>query len=134
MLRLIKRVRFSLRTLIVVTVLMSVVFAWAGYQIKWIRQRQEILASPRYGHGTGPFFLWDRPNAPWQLRLFGEEGYLNISVPMMGERIERFGDDNMVISIEDPGLYPEERAEMERMKELFPEASIFCVAPEFRSP
>lgn len=108
--------------------LAGLVFSWVGYQINWIRQRREIIANPKYGYGTGPFFLWERPDAPWQLRILGEPGYLVISVPMVGDVQERFGNQE-AISIDDLRLYPEEWREMERVSQLFPEANVYCNPP-----
>lgn len=122
------RIRYSLRTLVIATALAGLVFSWVAYQLNWIRQRQEIIASPRYRCSTGPFFLWDRPAAPWQIRIFGEEGYLQIIVPQIGNSEDRFGSE-LAIQIDDPRLYPEERQEMLRVSELFPEAHIYCDPP-----
>jgi hypothetical protein len=39
--------RFSLRTLFVLFTLLSIPFCWIGYQLNWIRERQEFrLAHP----------------------------------------------------------------------------------------
>ena len=87
--------RFSLRTLFV---LVTIIGAWLGYQLNWIRQRHEFLAA-RYR--TIPA-AWRSdlkpPEPPWQLRLLGEHRVNCLAVP---------------------------KSQGPRARDLFPEAVIF---------
>jgi len=63
--------RFSLKTLLLVT---TVVGCWLGYQLNSIRARQQYMDSEEcltYAEG----------DAPWQLRILGAAGYSIIYLP-----------------------------------------------------
>jgi hypothetical protein len=102
--------RFSLRTLFVV---MTLACIWLGYQLNWIRQRRAVR--------TGSTVAWQHefptdkmfqkmpppPKAPGMLWLFGEIGYYAVHV---------------VFNAEEP-LTAAQKAEVERVSRLYPEAS-----------
>jgi hypothetical protein len=78
------RLRFGLRTLLVLLTLSALPMAWSAYQLDWIRQRREFLEKYR-----PPREWWDdsmvmqpRPfkACPWSLRLFGEISRSEIDV------------------------------------------------------
>jgi hypothetical protein len=108
-----RRFRFGLRTLFVVV---TVVACWCGYQVNWIRQRQAAIGSGDariVWYGPGDLFFPDPTTqkqpveapveAPWNLRLFGETGARGVVV--------------------------RHRSDVERMRRLFPEASIHSSDP-----
>ena len=88
--------RFSMRTLFVLVTIIGVVAGWVAYQLSWIRQRRAFTYTHRTFAGYAP-----RPNAPWPLRLFGEEGFLFV-----------FAQKSTA------------HTEMERARRLFPESKV----------
>ena len=88
---------FSLRTLFVVITVGCVAIAWFIYQLDWIQRRHSAFQwSPVLVAGRGA------TQAPWTLRLFGEEGSLEIVT-----------------------MHPEGSPEIATLKALFPEASVY---------
>jgi hypothetical protein len=73
------RPRFSLRFLLV---LMTLLCLWCGYSVNWMRQRREALDADDIDVGSMSVGEWmnGAPRAPGMLWLFGEEGYVRISV------------------------------------------------------
>jgi hypothetical protein len=66
--------QFSLRTMFVLTVVVSIPLAWVGYSLNWIRQRHKAFGGHGYaGIGTDPFKTPYTP-APAFLWVFGENG------------------------------------------------------------
>jgi hypothetical protein len=115
--------RFTLRTLFVVVTVFGI---WLGYELNWIRQRHAVLSGPHVVsyvsgvNGVSPV----QALAPWSLRLFGERGaYLVFLAFVDDERAshcaspiendERLGQLNSI-----------ELFELERVTQLFPEASV----------
>jgi hypothetical protein len=97
--------RWSLRTMFVVVTL-SLLFGSVAWCLNWIRQRHEIIATCHEFReaskgGTAPTLLW----------LFREPGYDHIEL--------RF-------PLRDLGMRmtPSERDEVDRVRELFPEAKV----------
>jgi hypothetical protein len=96
--------QFSLRTMFVLTIVVSIPLAWVGYSLNWIRQRREAI---RCGYVIKS--PWSRvlarngsnmPDAPWALRIFGERGVTCvICIPEYREMAKR--------------LFPEARIEGE---------------------
>lgn len=131
-----RRVRYSLRTLIIATALAGLVFSWVAYQLNWIRQRREIIASPKFRYTVArPSYdddtrqtIWVSPNAPWQLRMFGETGYTFISVHIIGD-VKEFPLISSVGTVTEECLYPEQLREVERVRRLFPEANVMIFPP-----
>ena len=62
--------RFSLRTLFILLTLFGV---WLGVQVKWIRDRNQLIETNRLSTEAGGV-------APWTIRLLGEPGYATIFV------------------------------------------------------
>jgi hypothetical protein len=96
--------RFSLRTVFVAIALLSIPMGWMAYQLNWIRQRHAALDSEeenKFPVFVGGFSLTPTP-APWQLRIFGEQGV---------------GDILMVNANKWPEL-------KQKLANLFPEAKI----------
>src|SRR5690242_16087160 len=84
------RPRFSLRALFVTMTLLGCLIGWVVYQLNWIRQRHEAAANALVSvnlranremvifRGGGSIYRGLGPasyKAPWQLRLFGEQGH-----------------------------------------------------------
>jgi hypothetical protein len=84
--------RFSLRTGFV---LLTVLCVWLGLQVKWIRDRDDVLRSRGAIQGS------ERPAAPWPLRWFGEGGYAGITISQK-----------------------DSEEQIERLRQLFPEATV----------
>jgi len=97
--RLRRRFQFSLRTLFVLTVVVSIPLAWVGYSLSWIRQRREVLAGARVWD-TSSFSSNVRRTAPAGLWLLGETG------------------------VNDVTLLPGSSLDTKELKRLFPEAEI----------
>src|SRR4051794_24946576 len=87
--------QYSLRTMFVFTLVVSIPMAWVGYSLNWIRQRHRVLVDIAIEECDGP-----GPAAPGGLWLFGEKG------------MQRFW------------LRPESRIIVEEAVQLFPEAEI----------
>jgi hypothetical protein len=66
--------QFSLRTMFVLTLVVSIPLAWVGYSLNWIRQRHEALAARRLYDFSGSAAT----TAPGGLWLFGERGVITI--------------------------------------------------------
>jgi len=82
--------------LLAVVTLAAFPMAWVGYQLNWIRQRhQYIQRSDVWVLPVDPN-PFDMPEAPWSLRLSGEQAFVCLAVP---------------------------EADVERAKALFPEAA-----------
>jgi hypothetical protein len=94
-----RRFRFSLRTLFVTMTVLGCGIAWMAYQLHWIRQRHAFLQ--REHIVTYPPVQAERP-LPWSLKLFGESQQFLIGAP------------------------PDE---LDRARELFPEAILNLVYP-----
>jgi len=114
--------QFSLRSIIIVVTLLGFTFGWIAYQLSWIRQRQEIIASPKFSYGTGEYGFGPTPIAPWHLRIFDETGYTGVSLIIVDEERVRFGSE-VFIDLHDTRLTLDERREIERIEQLFPEAN-----------
>ena len=98
------RLRFSLRTLFVMVTLVCV---WIGWQVNWIRQRHEAIKS-----SIALSFGGDTP-APWSIRLL-DRGY-----PMIGVRSSEIAKDKAIVN---------------RLKQLFPEATVYLVPDDILAP
>ncbi len=111
--------RFRLRTLFVV---MTVVAVWCGYQVNWIRLRQQFIAEQDakfcdhfVAEDGGPHVqshLYSNP--PSTLALFRENGYSFVEVLVEGQNAEELSDQDY--------------ATMRRAERLFPEAEIYFTA------
>lgn len=101
-----RRWSYSLRTLFVVV---TVFACWLGYELNWIRQRQQ--AREWLGGQTNSWYApslvgaRSQASAPWGLRLLGEQGVVGI-----GLDVSPFA-----------GPVPYSRAQLER---IFPEARV----------
>ncbi len=93
---------FSLRTLFVVV---AVFGCWLGWQLNWIRQRHEFVASlnPDYHFFRMEDENGDPVRAPFPLFLFGEPGYSFVT--------------------------PKDESEQGVGRKLFPEARVDFVPP-----
>jgi len=95
-----RRFRFSLRTLFVLVLALSVPLAWLSVQLKWIHDRHQALE-----HHDALIVFWaagnSDPEAPWSIRIFGEKGRTAITLR----------DDKS-------------EAERTRLKKLFPESIV----------
>ncbi len=79
---------FSLRTLFVAITLFACLL---GYEMNWIRQRRQVIASPNVQNGTHYLLQISLPTglkttkqysiAPWPLCWMGETGYWAIGLP-----------------------------------------------------
>ena len=89
---------FSLRTMFV---LLTAICVWVGYEVNWIRQRQDRLESLHVADHVDSVSI----RAPGFLWLFGEEGHQHLVV----------ADNQMT------------RDELKVLRSLFPEAHISVV-------
>ena len=93
--------RFSLRTMFVVV---TVFGCWLGYEMNWIRQRRQVIASPTIQSfpycllRTGDTITKEYSIAPWPLCWIGETGYWGIALP-------RGTSEDEVVRVR--GLFPE---------------------------
>lgn len=91
--------RYSLRTFFV---LLTVFAVWLGVQVKWIRDRHAALAWAEAHAAVGEeAYPAATRDAPWSLRLLGEDGV------------------TMIVICSDDKEYS-----LEGLKRLFPEADI----------
>jgi len=90
--------RYSLRTLLVLVVLLAIPLGWIAAQLKWIHDRHEAL---EHHHALSVSWTGRGPEAPWSVRIFGENGQLEITL-----RDDKSDD------------------ERKRIEKLFPEATV----------
>jgi hypothetical protein len=105
--------RFSLRTLFVLTTAVAVLVGWVVYERDWVRQRHQFLREQELAAGPpspGAAVLILLTDAPGQLWMFGEDGYATVDV---------YVDETA------PGA----AATIDRARRLFPEAMINIVKP-----
>jgi hypothetical protein len=130
------RFKYTLSTLFLV---ITVIAACLGYQVRWIHQRHDFLAqvlatAEATWHGVDSpskrgcidFCVQqtDDPIPPWPLALFGEKGVSAIYLTIPEKDIRR-----VIVSIDAYGEYtqPEmdsSQPDFVRAKRLFPEAEI----------
>jgi hypothetical protein len=116
-----RRLRFGLRTMFVAVMVFA---CWVGYQVNWIRQRNELLARPDVFHSRFPFvsgnLVIEPPTqsqrAPGVLWILGEKGVHSLQLPVSPERFETLD-------------CAECREEIRHAKSLFPEAVTVEVYP-----
>ena len=117
--------RFSLRTFLVGMVLLGGAFAWVGYHLNWIRERQAIVTRSDVRAAKGSYFLEPPPVAPWPLRLFDKTAYRSVTIVFVDQQRTQ-SDDEMYVDADDPRLTQEERQQLERVVRLFPEARTYA--------
>jgi len=83
------RPRFSLRTFLLVVLILGGFLSWLDVQVKWIRDRHEALATHWHGIVVDKGDELRRPAAPWSLRIFGERGEGPILVQPETDEAER---------------------------------------------
>jgi hypothetical protein len=88
--------RFTLKTLLLAFAFLSVPLAWSTAQLRWIHDRHAFLEA----HQRPSLLCYNIVPAPWQLRVFGEQGF-----------------DRQTMYIE-PGY-------LDQAKQLFPEVDSF---------
>jgi hypothetical protein len=102
-----KRIRFSLRVMLVAVTLVSVVLGWVAYQRHWISERNRLRAwsfTQRMEH----IYPEDDVIQPsWGLRLFGEP-----ALPQMNIRLQE-GEDEKTLD-EFKRAFPECKVTIER--------------------
>ena len=96
--------RFSLRTMFVVIVLLSIPLSWIGYHRQWMHAREIAYRRLHHLHQGG--FMTAPPAPPWPLWLFG------------ATKIDR-RDWRIRLDESDP--------EVSRLRELFPELQITSI-------
>ena len=106
------RLRFSLKTLLLLVTISGVFTCWLTYQLSWIKQRQNavkwLAESQNRDCWIAPSLVGApiQANAPWNLRILGTSGVVAIGIPNESEETDR---------------PPFSRAELRR---LFPEARV----------
>ena len=113
--------RFSLRALFVVVIAGC---CWLGYQLNWIRQRHEVLSRPEV---NSSIFDPVGTRAPVGLMLLGEQGHymLGVMLPFDEERSRELSKYGPSVDLDyDAFLTADERDEIERIRNLFPEADV----------
>ena len=85
--------RFKLRTLFIIVAMFCLPAAWVGNQLMWIHDRHAALDSQGentflafIGPGHGGHFTVPEAPAPWQLRIFGEQGVGGIIIAIANEQ------------------------------------------------
>src|SRR5689334_11859911 len=107
--------RFRLRMLFLMMLVLAIPLGWIGVQLRWIRDLKEFIAETvarceavRTSEGEidryqiRPY-VNDSTDAPWSIRIFGEEGLLSLAVVVespMPEKWKRLFPEH--------GLYYEE--------------------------
>lgn len=111
-----RRFRFSLRSLLIWVTLAAIPCGWAAYQLDWIRQRRAFLAhwkswqpSAYYSEELHMPFCDDdyRPSLPISLRMFGERGIWEVSIPLDGPTPDELTDTDRRRLKEAKRLFPE---------------------------
>ena len=95
--------QWSLRTLFVVVTLVGCATGWVVYQINWIRQRSEFVASEKRIHerrGVAVTIAYTYPGkqpvrAPFMLWTLGETGFSDICVLADGIDTQRLTENDM---------------------------------------
>jgi hypothetical protein len=91
--------RFHLRTMLLVVLVLCTSLAWIGVQMKWIRDRQEVYPAdvsywPRKENG---FLVGIEGNhAPWSIRFLGAPGFSKIHV-MVNDRSHPTAQDQIAL-------------------------------------
>ena len=86
-----RRLRFGLRTLLLLATVVAVFFGWARVQFNWIAEREQarawLAAEPVTWYAPSLDGARRQANAPWSLRLFGERGVVAIGLePTRGNK------------------------------------------------
>jgi len=90
--------------------LAAIATTWISHQLKWIRQRQDVVANYPV---SGPL---EGVRAPGLLWLFGE--------PSVECVYMRASDKKERLRLQRPFHEQEEKEEVQRIQQLFPEATI----------
>ena len=91
------RLRFRLRTMFVLLTVLAVSLGWVGVQLKWIRERHEVMS--RSGDRTHGWL--GTASAPWGLRMFGEQGREKVFAPASElERMQALFPESEVITFD----------------------------------
>jgi len=105
---------FSLRTMFVIVTLFG---CWLGYELNWIRQRDALVAKNQaldlkveHEEGAWALLTFKTLRAPGLLWMFGEEPLSDLEIIFIGDGQRP--------------LTAEEQRELERAKNLFPEATV----------
>ena len=104
------RFRITLRTLFVVLAIFGI---WIGYEVHWLRNRREVTSQSDAWPVDPATATGVRPKAPGMLSYLGENGYGLVEITFKRPTAE----GSSTIS-------PEEQAEIERVRRLFPEATV----------
>ncbi|HEY1598210.1 MAG TPA: hypothetical protein VGG64_01320 [Pirellulales bacterium] len=116
----------------VVMAALALMVAWAGYSMRWIQQRHEVIGWGNELHfndlqphvilyprvilseqDKAPRRRGKTNSAPGWLWLFGERGYGEILI-----NFQRYG------GVTERDMTPTEDAELDRIRQLFPEAKV----------
>ena len=111
-----RRLRFSLRTLFVVVVVLCGCCAWLGQQLKWNRHREEAVNWILEHGQLDDYDPWDDPAAGRKIR----------PAPWQVQVVNPFGRDMQWIGIHLSKMKPGEDvdAHMRHLRSLFPEARV----------
>ncbi len=142
----ISRFRFSARLLLLAVAALGAGLGWVSYQLQWIRNRNQIISrGDVFNYGAVEWYMVD---APWPLDHFGEVGFVQLSIvkydsdranvatygPRTGAssggptKVSHDFDRAKVAIPSRPWedlLRPDECADLNRVRELFPEAEVF---------
>lgn len=113
--------RFSLKSFLLVVTLLG---AWLGYQLSWVRARRVFLAE-EYAIRDSQKRWWSTidnpgqkpPRAPWGLWVFGEQGYTSIAFISQSNT-----------PTDQRALTDRDRERLDLARRLFPEANINVIA------
>ena len=104
--------QFRLRTLFVVMAMFCLPAAWIGNQLMWIHERHAALDRQEkedyaafVGPGQGRHFTVPEAPAPWQLRIFGEQGVGGIAIanerPLLKQKLAKLFPEAKIVEVPD---------------------------------
>jgi len=108
--------RFGLRTVFVVVACTASFFGLLRWARNWAAERQAFLETDSNQRVPMAIVTSDSHSAPLPLRLLGEQGILEMKIGFEGPADAPLGDIY--------ALSAEQKAEVDRIQRLFPEARI----------
>ena len=90
--------RFGLRTMLALVLLLAIPMGWVTLQLKWIRDRHEVMS--RNGDRTHGWL--GATSTPWGLRMLGEQGREKVFAPASElDHIQALFPESQVMTFDD---------------------------------